>query len=304
MQPNVNIKPMLKALPRNKRRIRVSPNRGIKSPKFIELDYYTQLAKQVSSITAKCKSMVLNRVDRQELKDKVLDDSWFADLERLLADWEMAVKRTFHVEHNKRLAKIYINKTDRYQKGKFVKLCEYGFGIDIGSMPEFQEYQPFINQKVRENTKLIGSLTVEQVAKIKKMLRTAVQEGLSVAQMVSRLGELDREEKRRASLIARNEIKNVTTQLTEERYKNLGIDMYEWQTSGDERVRGNPSGLYPKADPSHYDMDGKICRFDDKTVYSDNGGLTWKKRHGKMPFVNAGEAILCRCVPIPYMRLD
>jgi len=84
--------------------------------------------------------------------------------------------------------------------------------------------------------------------------------------------------------------------LAGELFNYLGIQNYQWQTAGDERVRGNPDGLYPKAVPSHYDMDGLVCRNNDSTIYSSDSGRTWKMRNTKMPMLHPGEDYNCRCI--------
>ena len=51
-----------------------------------------------------------------------------------------------------------------------------------------------------------------------------------------------------------------------------------WRSYFDERVRGNPSGKYPKAEPSHWARNGKAFRWDSPP----EGGAP-------------GEEVLCRC---------
>ena len=102
---------------------------------------------------------------------------------------------------------------------------------------------------------------------------------------------------RRARIIARDQTAKLNSALTQGRMADAGIETYIWSTSEDERVRGNPTGLYPKALPSHYVMNGKVCRWDDPTVWLENG--EWVKRAGDAPYLHPGMAIMCRCVAIP-----
>jgi hypothetical protein len=67
-------------------------------------------------------------------------------------------------------------------------------------------------------------------------------------------------------------------------------------------VRGNPLGKYPKAIPSHYDIDNALCSWDDSSVYSIDGGSTWIKRTARMPTVEPGMALLCRCLASPSVQ--
>ena len=104
----------------------------------------------------------------------------------------------------------------------------------------------------------------------------------------------------RARLIARDQVGKLNGALTKRRMSDAGIDKYTWMTANDERVRGNPSGPWKNAVPSHYIMNNMVCRWDDNTVYSDDKGKTWKPRTGKMPIAIPGQPISCRCGSIPF----
>jgi len=91
--------------------------------------------------------------------------------------------------------------------------------------------------------------------------------------------------RKRARIIARDQIGKLNGQLIKKRQTQLGIDSYIWRTSLDERVRGNPSGRYPKAVPSHFAREGKVFNWDTPP----EGG-------------HPGEAILCRCTAEPYIE--
>jgi hypothetical protein len=56
------------------------------------------------------------------------------------------------------------------------------------------------------------------------------------------------------------------------RMQEAGLKLYEWSTCNDERVR-----------PSHTLMEGKICKRADPTVYSTDGGKSWKARPKDAP---------------------
>lgn len=309
MDARADIKPLIAELPRNKKRIGVSAKRGIKSSRLLELDYYSKLAQIVNTIVERFENTVLAKVDRPKTLEVIHDASWSADIEKALAEWKASLKRQFHSDRIKNLTSTYVNKTDRYQKTKFKTLVEYGFGIDVGNLPEFKAYKPFINSAIKRNMGLIKSLNENTIHRLEMALRTAIEQGTSVAQLKTEIMKTKSVSKGKAVVIARNEIKNVTNMLTQKRLQNVGFNEYEWQTAEDERVRGNPSGAYPpnkwiNKHNNHYIMNGLLCKFDDPTVYSNDKGKTWKARTSKMPTVHAGQAILCRCDTIPYVRLD
>lgn len=48
-----------------------------------------------------------------------------------------------------------------------------------------------------------------------------------------------------------------------------------------------------------------LCKYSDPTVYSDDGGKTWKKRSTIGAFIGKpGEDYQCRCLALPYVSWD
>jgi hypothetical protein len=67
--------------------------------------------------------------------------------------------------------------------------------------------------------------------------------------------------------------------------------MYVWETTGDERVR-----------ESHIFMDGALCRWDDSTVLSQDGGKTWIDRPISAVQLHPGMDYQCRCSALAYWQ--
>lgn len=107
----------------------------------------------------------------------------------------------------------------------------------------------------------------------------------------------------RSKRIARDQVGNLNSSVWKQQYQNIGVNYYFWHTQLDERVRGNPAGIYPKYIPSHWAMEGLLCNWNDASVYSDDGGKTWKKKNAIMEPLQVGMAIACRCVPFPYLEV-
>jgi uncharacterized protein with gpF-like domain len=80
----------------------------------------------------------------------------------------------------------------------------------------------------------------------------------------------------------------------------LGTPYYFWATAMDERVRGNPEGIYPKAVPSHWEMQNKLCKWTDPSTYSTDYGRNWEAKTERMPKLHPGEDWQCRCTALPY----
>jgi hypothetical protein len=131
----------------------------------------------------------------------------------------------------------------------------------------------------------------------------AVTTGASVSTLTKQILALDDKiTKGRANFIARDQIGKLNGEITQRRMESVGLSMYIWETSGDERVRGDPGGKYPDAIPSHHLMDGLMCRWDNSSVYSEDGGKTWKPRPSGAVLLHPGQDYICRCTAIAYWQ--
>jgi SPP1 gp7 family putative phage head morphogenesis protein len=97
---------------------------------------------------------------------------------------------------------------------------------------------------------------------------------LTPEEIIDRVDEIT---ENRAKLIARDQTAKMNSSFNQVRQTSVGIEKYQWQTAGDERVR-----------ESHAEKDGKVFSWDDPP--EDTG--------------HPGEDIQCRCVAIPFFDLD
>lgn len=152
------------------------------------------------------------------------------------------------------------------------------------------------------NYKLIKSIPQNYINRVNDLVEKAVTNGWSYQTLMADLKKIGVQTTGyQVKLLARDQVGKLNGQISQAQQTDAGIETYIWQTAGDERVRGNPTGRFPKAVPSHHLMNGLLCRWDDATVYSDDKGKTWKPRTSKMPKAHPGMEIQCRCTAIPYM---
>jgi SPP1 gp7 family putative phage head morphogenesis protein len=137
---------------------------------------------------------------------------------------------------------------------------------------------------VRENVALIKSIGPRLHDAVVDTVEEGWRKGRTTAAIAADVEESFGVSERRARLIARDQVGKLNGDVTKARQKEIGISSYAWSTSMDERVRGNPGGLYPDADPSHWHREGKVFAWDDPP---EDG--------------HPGEAIQCRCVAIPII---
>lgn len=94
-----------------------------------------------------------------------------------------------------------------------------------------------------------------------------------------------------AELIARDQINKLNADITEDTQQQADVESYRWRTADDSRVRGRPDGLYPKSPERHWQMEGRVVRWDQPPRGTGPYGTA----------AHAGKSIQCRCYPEPII---
>lgn len=142
------------------------------------------------------------------------------------------------------------------------------------------------------NYEIVRSDIKKYISDINSATEQAVTNGWSVKALTDKIMALDSKiTKSRAAFIARDQIGKLNGTITQKRMQDIGLTMYEWGSSSDERVR-----------QSHAIMDGKLCRWDDATVYSEDGGKTWKPRPAGAVLMHPGMDYQCRCTAYTWFN--
>lgn len=174
---------------------------------------------------------------------------------------------------------------NRFNQAQFAKVTEAALTVDVF----FDE--PWLTEQLElfstQNAELITSLVDDQITRVSGMVQRGFQQGLPYKTIQQQIQQTFGIPHRHAKLIARDQTVKLNASLTKLRQQDLGIETFEWQTSGDERVRA-----------SHRKMDGLICKWDDPTVYRNPGENKWRKRTSDMPKTQPGGDVQCRCVSL------
>jgi len=146
-----------------------------------------------------------------------------------------------------------------------------------------------VQQIVRENAKLISSLSIEAATTFTEEIEKAQQAGARASTLDkmarARFPKLLRS---RVHLISRTETSKCSSALTQARAEHLNLPCYIWRTSKDARVRD-----------SHRLMDGVVCFWNDPPAPEALDGI--KSTLG--PY-NCGDAPNDRCYPEVVLTLD
>jgi SPP1 gp7 family putative phage head morphogenesis protein len=222
-------------------------------------------------------------------------DAWGADLFVIMAGIEAFATRFNDRERvNEEAQRVAESTAVARAAAGFSIASTIALGVSRGERPQFGVRGARTQDKNRgvieawaiENVKLVTKMRTDEKEAIAGIVTRGFTQGAGVKSIKQEIIKEFGVTARRAQLIAQNEMGNLAGALEKAEADRIGIETYEWLTANDERVR-----------PSHRVMEGKICRWDDPTVYKDSVDDTvWKSRSSiggveKHPSMD----IRCRC---------
>jgi SPP1 gp7 family putative phage head morphogenesis protein len=223
-----------------------------------------------------------------------LRDALAPDAPRL-DNWDQQVERMIRgltVFGTRRIADIiaglprYADDVNGFNRRAFASAMASVIGVDFTRGVDGPWLAIEMRSWVAENTQLIQSIPERLLTDVDGIVQRALRTGADPRETAREIQQRFGVTEARARLIARDQVAKLNASITQSRNQALGLDQYEWSTSGDERVR-----------ESHKAMNGKLCRWDDPTVYSEDGGATWGPRSAIGGVEqHPGMDYQCRCV--------
>lgn len=171
---------------------------------------------------------------------------------------------------------------------EFVKMLEKGINVNLPtSAPWWEDMKA---SWAEDNYTLITSNAKKYVEQINILTEQAIVNGMSPMKLKEEiLKATEGLSVKHCKLLARDQMGKLNGQITQAQMEEVGLDLYVWSTSADDRVRD-----------SHAIMEGLLCRWDDASVYSDDNGKTWKARPSGAVDLHPGQDIQCRCVGLAF----
>lgn len=206
--------------------------------------------------------------------DSIRQDALADALERIMGSITFILGRILTDDEARIIADRRARRINEFNKKQVNKQTKAVIGI------EAQDIQAnlFIPAFVRESVSQIKSIPEGMHKELERTITRGARMGLRHEEIATQIQERFSVAESKAKFIARDQVGSLNGKLSELRQRSIGGKTYIWRNSRDERVRGNPSGKYPDARPSHWDREGKVYRWDDPP----KGG-------------HPGEAHLCRC---------
>lgn len=189
------------------------------------------------------------------------------------------------------IAGSFMQQADADNKRKIERTLINGLGIDSARIIDTPAVRDKIDIATAENVSLIKSIPQEFYGDVAQaVFQNYRGEKFEEGSLLNRLKKIGSISERRAKLIARDQTAKFVSSVNEIRQQDAGIESYIWRNMQDERVVGNPGGLYPKGNARHRDhwsREGKEFKWSEPP--SDG---------------HPGEAIQCRCFAEPIINID
>lgn len=162
---------------------------------------------------------------------------------------------------NDRLKKFTKDSTYRVNKRNkklfYSRIAGKGIGVTREELEATEGLTSQINAYSLETYQWIKKLRDDTLQDWTSNTLRLMASGATLEDVMSQFDGMVEKRKGHAKMVARTQIATFNSLTTKARAQNLGITKAKWVTAHDERVRGNPSGKYPKAKPSHYWANGR-----------------------------------------------
>lgn len=170
---------------------------------------------------------------------------------------------------------------------EFSRILEKGIHVNLPTSAEW--WEDMKNSWAKDNYTLITSNAKNYISKINTLTEQAIVNGMSPGKLKEEILKAEGLSEKHCKLLARDQMGKLNGQITQAQMEEVGLDLYVWSTSYDDRVRD-----------SHALMEGLLCRWDDASVCSYDDGKTWVARPADAVHLHPGQDIQCRCVALPY----
>jgi SPP1 gp7 family putative phage head morphogenesis protein len=150
------------------------------------------------------------------------------------------------------IAERVVGQADGTNRERMENMFKNMFGVDVFGIIDERGLTEQLAGMTQENVGLITSVPKQSI----QQARTAINanfrgEDLKGGTLVQELRRLGVKDDNRAKLIARDQTSKLNSAINQARQQSVGIEEYIWRTSKDERVVGNPAGLYPDGNRKH-----------------------------------------------------
>lgn len=227
---------------------------------------------------------IMSEVERMNPKN----DSFTDNVKSMISSIK-GVQFGYYLNAVKMISADVAKKVDLWNKKQFERVIHSVTGLNVAVTEMWKSGA--VSAFIERNVSLITKVNDDMASKIETTVYNAISTGKKIATIKKEIvgTGIDKgvfgSTKKRALVIARDQVGKLNGEMVMKRQNSIGIKSYFWRTSVDERVRGNPTGRFPNAKPSHYSREGKKFYWDRPP---EDG--------------HPGTAIMCRCYAEPNIK--
>lgn len=237
------------------------------------VDYLWEVTK--AHIVGPLENIVASSNSTRPVNDSIRSDDYVDLINRALAIARLRFFSQFPKDRIENIAKEQADEINQKNSQDLDRIFTTVLGTNLLRSESYiaTELKGFIS----ENVSLIESIPEEYFKQVEGVIYRGIKSGELTPEITKKIRKRFRVTQSRASLIARDQTAKFNSNLTELRHREVGVKLYRWSTSGDERVR-----------PSHREKDGIIYSWDKPP--SDTG--------------HVGHDYQCRCSALPIFPED
>lgn len=242
---------------------------GVDPPVILEAAYYKDLVVLVKDLNKSVEKNLFPALERYSKEYLGKDES----PPELIAILDRIRQQYIDIETAAiKISEDMVKRGNKFNRNAFVRNINKVTGIDVKDILKDEGLKGELVATVDNNVELIKTIPTEHLDRVQKAVLQGTDSGKDFFSIKKDLMKIEGITKRRAKLIARDQVSKLNGNLNRMRQAQIGIKYYYWRTSEDERVR-----------PTHEENNGK--RFS----WSDPPALTG----------NPGDDIQCRCTADP-----
>jgi SPP1 gp7 family putative phage head morphogenesis protein len=208
-------------------------------------------------------------LERAKVDRERMDTGEGREAQRLIEQTQERLRAALRTEEIERLPARFAARTSQHQREQLARQVRAALGIDVFMAD--RSIGAMLDGFVAENVALIKSIPAEIVSKTERAVTRGIQAGTLVRDLTAEIDDIVDGGKKRARLIARDQVGKLNGQINEARQKEMGVDRYTWRTVNDQRVRDE-----------HAERNGEAFRWDSPP---DDG--------------HPGQPVQCRCYAEP-----